>query len=239
MTWVSVYDWERDTYPWHWQVKITPELRAPLARMIAQQYQRDFRVALVTNGGGRARLGEGLTQLPKPGFSCSLGLICHEVAHHVVYRYAPKAGHGRSFKVALVWVLEDTRRWLPRMIRLIKEKQRIEARGAVGRSRTAEKTARKAQAGDRRRGLRRQKMSNLRERIRGLETGAYDAAQAAKEAVSSKAGRARERLEARAWRVEVALQKAKRSLADLNAESQRDHSGLEEGPAALRELLSI
>lgn len=118
MAWLLAYEWERMKFSESYQTSILPEYRIPLTRAIAKHYGLDVRVMLSTRGRGLATTW-GI-DLPKPGYDCALGLIIHEVAHHLSRDYrAHRVGHSQKWKTAVIKIQVESKYFLPAMLKKI------------------------------------------------------------------------------------------------------------------------
>lgn len=109
------YAWERDKFPWHRRVWIKPQYRSLLTQKLARAFGiRGVSVTLNTRGWGWAH-GSSWIELPGPRYSCSLGTICHEIAHLLNYQRHGGRGHTGTFKKVVTKVYVETRvmRMLP------------------------------------------------------------------------------------------------------------------------------
>ena len=105
------YRWERMAFPWHWKVKVAPDLRVPLTLWLARHWKIPIwgNVQLTTRGGGRG--GIGIIKLPRAGYQCSLGLIIHELAHpyNTDRNGESVRSHGAKFRQGMIKLLCETR----------------------------------------------------------------------------------------------------------------------------------
>lgn len=115
MSYLQIYTWEHETFPWFQRIKIRPEYRHIIARKIAHHFKIICRyVELNTRGGG---LAHGTTiQLPNVNKSCSLGLIIHELAHLYDYQVNENSGHQKTFKKVLIKLYCELNRELVKQI---------------------------------------------------------------------------------------------------------------------------
>ena len=114
---LKVYWWEEQTYPQFKEFRVEKSR----ATFYLKKFSRHFKVycprlsSIQKRGGGHYRpnaYGNALIALPKHP---SLGLICHEFAHHLdAIRHPDTAQwHGKSFKRELKKVYTFAKRYLP------------------------------------------------------------------------------------------------------------------------------
>lgn len=112
---LAVYDWEHQTYPEFRKVKV----EKARAMFYIKKFARHFKTScpalsrVQKRGGGHYVPGYfPRVALPKQP---SLGLICHEYAHHLdaVRNPDTKQWHGKSFKKELKKVYTFAKRYLP------------------------------------------------------------------------------------------------------------------------------
>jgi|SRR3972149_7177595 len=116
MSHLKVYQWENETWPEFQKVKLcTSEARritAKLTRHFKQPY-----VELVTGshrGTGRYfRRWYGTSFIRVNRYETTLGIVCHEFAHHLNAWYYRGKHHDRKFKRSLKRVYTWAKRYLP------------------------------------------------------------------------------------------------------------------------------
>jgi len=128
----KTYSWEKGQFKWHFGIQIKPEDRWRVATELAKRFGiKDLRVMLDRRGGGSAYVMERRIRLPTHRYSCSLGLIIHEIAHVYDWVHYEGNGHRASFKKAMIKLSIETRmyRYLIPIYAQIR-KERAESRAA-------------------------------------------------------------------------------------------------------------
>lgn len=114
MSYLKIYQWERQAFPWQHGVYIKPQWRRRLTLALAKHWGLG-RITVHENkrGGGRAwvRQNDAIIALPRPDrrWSCSLALIVHELAHVYDYRNYGGNGHRASFKKSVIKLYVEVR----------------------------------------------------------------------------------------------------------------------------------
>lgn len=128
---LAAYHWERQAYPEFRKIKF-PKARA---MFYIKKLARHFKTScpelsnINKRGGGHYRpgsWGNGWIALPP---NPSLGLVCHEYAHHLDNLRNPdtKQWHGKSFKRELKRVYTFAKRYLPQ------ENRRVDSAASCNR----------------------------------------------------------------------------------------------------------
>ncbi len=117
---LAAYHWEHEVaYPEFRKVMVTRERAAALLKRFARHFKTTAPLLEVFNrrgGGGHYHMsyGTGYIKLCK---NPSLGLVCHEYAHHLArVRYGKCQGHNKKFKHELKRVYTFAKRYLPPVI---------------------------------------------------------------------------------------------------------------------------
>lgn len=103
------YAWEREKFPWHRGVSIRLKYRSLLTQKLARAFGiRGLTVTLNRRSWAFAH-GSSWIELPGEGHRCSLGMICHEIAHLVNFQDHGGRGHTGTFKKTVIKVYVETR----------------------------------------------------------------------------------------------------------------------------------
>lgn len=138
------YAWEHDQFPWHWRVKVRPEFRVLLTKRLAARFGLPSVNVTLTSRTWAWAHGCSWIELPCASHSCSLGMICHEIAHLVNYRFYKGRGHTGTFKRALIKVMVEARTMgmIPAAMAEVRQELSLAAKKA---SQAASREARQAQ----------------------------------------------------------------------------------------------
>lgn len=189
----KTYEWEHRQFPWHWKVRIKPQFAAILTDKLARRFGVATRVELTNRSWGRYHHGIHLITLPSSG--CSLGMICHEIAHAVNDRLYRGKGHTGTFKRALIKVMVEAKPMLPAVFR---ELRATMASLAKDQQRLIDRAIRAEQQKKRAKEMKKTPAYRIEQRRRQVK-----------------------KLETRIKRLQTALKRARRSLGALERHSLR------------------
>jgi len=118
MAWLKIYQWERIEFMEFDRVNLDRHQQGVILRKLV----RHFKTTPVELAQSYKRGGGGSYHHRKPPHypsrikchkTTTLGLICHEFAHHLDRERYGGRGHRKSFKKALKRVYRWAKRWLP------------------------------------------------------------------------------------------------------------------------------
>lgn len=110
-----MYRWEKSTWP-EFQFTISREDAAMYIRKLSRHFKTNCGLDGIDikrhEGAGHYSVRHGLIVVGK---QTTLGIVCHEFAHHLDYmkRGRPKRWHDRKYKRQLKKVYTWAKRWLP------------------------------------------------------------------------------------------------------------------------------
>lgn len=176
----KTYAWEKDTFRWHWRVRVKPEFRVLLTQAMAERFGiKGVSVRLTDRTWAHASVGflHDLITLPNARNDCKLGMICHEVAHLVNWRLYKGRGHTGTFKRALIKVMIEAKPMLPSLFAHVRSVLHSRALETERQAQRADREAQRLRATrDLRKtttyriGLRRAQIKRLETRIKRLQT---------------------------------------------------------------------
>lgn len=118
---LKVYQWEEQTYPVFRTIKIEKSKASAYLKKFARHFKVDepkIDWSIKKRGGGHYTPSKWFAPLIALPSNPSLGLICHEFAHHLDARRHPETPqwHGKSFRRELKRTYTFAKRYLPKEI---------------------------------------------------------------------------------------------------------------------------
>lgn len=146
MSYLKIYQWERQAFPWQHSVHIKPQWRRRLTQELAKHWGLGHvSISETSRGGGRAWPQRNLIMLPSPNYrwSCPLSLIVHELAHLYDFKHYGGNGHRASFKKSVIKLYVEVRayRLLPPIFAQMRREDAEAKERAVQAMATATKRA--------------------------------------------------------------------------------------------------
>lgn len=130
MAWLKAYQWEHTTFPREQGMRVRDEFVPALVRELGKHY--GLRIGYRRGRrGGRAFQDYGVRVIrlePNP----SLGLILHELAHHIEHAKHGRWSHHSAFKTELVRLYSQRRISVPAAMRAVIAERKVSA--ALARS---------------------------------------------------------------------------------------------------------
>lgn len=117
MAWLKIYQWEHLTYTEFQDVKLDMKRAAAIIKRLSRHFKVSTPELIGTRRGGGGdywNRGDHRSLIRVCWKKISLGLVCHEFAHHLTARrWGSAHGHDKKFKRELKRVYSWAKRWLP------------------------------------------------------------------------------------------------------------------------------